>query len=142
MAAFAGEDEGLDNLGELSDLSDEFETSIDKKLSTLRVNEHTLSQVTELDLTAVSYSRDLNQVNSPAAATVDDPAKQQKAKAKTKTNKDREKRRKNKEKEKGPGPKLLPGKVKILKRVAPVLSLSVEAPEFVPSFAVSSDKKT
>ena len=140
MAAFPGEDEGLDNLGELSDLSDEFETSIDKKLRTLRVNEHTLSQVTELDLAAVSYSRDLNQVNAPAAATVDNPAKQQKAKAKAQTNKDREKRRKNKEKEKGPGPKLLAGKVKILKRVAP--ALSVEAPEFVPSFAASSDKKT
>ncbi len=142
MSAFPGEDEGLDNLGELSDLSDEFETSIDKKLSKMRVNEHTLSQVTELDLSAVSYSRDLNQVNAPAAATVDDSAKQQKAKAKAnaKKNKDREKRRKNKEKEKDSGPKLLPGKVKILKRVAP--ALSVEAPEFVPSFAASSDKNT
>ena len=110
---------------DLSDLSDEFEESIDMKLSKLRVTEHELIKM--VDINEVSYSRDLKHVNNPADMA--DKSKQAKLKArKNRERKGKNKKGTNKESE---GPKLLPGKVQILKR-API-TLSVEAPEFVPS---------
>jgi|MDTB01.1.fsa_nt_gb hypothetical protein len=116
MAAFSNNlgPEGLDDLSDLS--SDDFEGSVDRKLSKLRVTEHELVQM--VDLNEVSYSRDLKDVNTPFQQ---EGILTRKAK----------KLRRRKDKLKSAGPKLLPGKVKILQRAPDALNM--EASEFVPS---------
>ena len=116
MAAFSNNlgPEGLDDLSDLS--SDDFEGSVDRKLSKLRVTEHELVQM--VDLNEVSYSRDLKDVNTPSQQ---EGILTRKAK----------KLRRRKDKLKSAGPKLLPGKVKILQRAPDALNMG--AAEFVPS---------